>query len=71
MIRLKNILTEQDSDTNTNKKNGNTYTYHGKKLGVTPDPKDHLKRREKDEEEIRKLLRDLIQTEVKNLFVKK
>jgi hypothetical protein len=44
---------------------------NGKKLGVTPDPKDHMKRREKDEEEVRKLLRDLIYTEMKNLFVKK
>jgi|TARA_R110000744_G_scaffold253356_2_gene369010 hypothetical protein len=61
----------EKQDSNTTKKKGNTYTYHGKKLGVTPDPKDHMKRREKDEEEVRKLLRDLIYTEMKNLFVKK
>jgi len=53
-------------------KNGNTMSYHGKKLGIKPkDPNAHFKRREKDEEELRVLLRDLIAKEVKNLFVKK
>ena len=52
-------------------KHGNTYSYHGKKLGITKDPDAHNKRREKDEEEIRQLLRDLIYKEIKNLFVKK
>ena len=52
-------------------KNGNTMSYHGKKLGIKSDPDAHNKRREKDEEELRKLLRDLIQNEIKNLFVKK
>jgi len=53
------------------KKKGNTMSYHGKKLGIKSDPDAHNKRREKDEEELRKLLRDLIQNEIKNLFVKK
>ena len=52
-------------------KNGNTFSYHGKVLGIDKDPDAHNKRREKDEEEIRQLLRDLIYKEIKNLFVKK
>ena len=53
------------------KKKGNTYSYHGKKLGVHADPDAHIDRRDKDEEQVRQLLRDLIYKEIKNLFVKK
>jgi len=53
------------------KKKGNTYSYHGKKLGVHADPDAHTNRRDKDEEMVRQLLRDLIYKEIKNLFVKK
>jgi hypothetical protein len=36
----------------------------------TYDPDDHLKRRDKDEEELKALLSDLIQTEIAKLFKK-
>ena len=49
-------------------KNGNTISYHGKKLGIKSDPDAHNKRREKDEEELRVLLRDLIEKE-KNVYL--
>jgi len=64
-------MAKQDSKSDSTKNTGNTYSYHGKKLGVHVDPDAHLKRRDKDEEKVRELLRDLIYTEIKNLFVKK
>jgi len=63
-------MADQDLILGKGKKNGNTYSYGGKKA-ADADPDAHNKRRDKDEEKVRQLLRDLIYAEIKNLFVKK